>query len=66
MHRSASHTRPAADAEPALQCTILLPIFLRCPDEHCDDDAGADQSNHGQDNSERNGHDWIVPGPFVL
>jgi len=40
---------------PPLQRTVLLPILPRCPDEHGDDDAGAEQSHHGNQNSQRNG-----------
>ena len=53
---SAPNARPATDAEPPLQRTVLLPILPRCPDEHCEDDAGAEQGHHGKQDSERNGH----------
>jgi hypothetical protein len=54
---SPPNARPATDAEPPLQRTILLAILPSCPDEHCEDDAGADQSHHGKQDAERNGHE---------
>ena len=52
---SAPDARPETDAEPPLQRTAFLPILPRCPDEHGDDDAGAEQSHHGNQDSQRNG-----------
>ena len=53
---SAPDARPATNAEPPLHRTVLLPILPRRPDEHCEDDAGAEQSHHGKQDPERNGH----------
>jgi hypothetical protein len=53
---SAPNARPATDAEPPLQRTVLLPILPRCPDEHPEDDTSAEQCHHGKQDSERNGH----------
>jgi hypothetical protein len=48
------------DDEPPLERMALLPILLRCPDEHCEHGAG-DQQTRRKPEPQRNGH-----GPKVF
>src|SRR5207247_1274850 len=45
-HFSAAEARPAADAEPFLQRSILLPILLCRPDEDRGDEEGHQEHEH--------------------
>jgi len=48
-------SRPATDAEPRLQRSVLFPIPQRCPDEHATDDHGGEEDEQ-EDNNDRSGN----------
>jgi hypothetical protein len=48
-------SRPAPDAEPRLQRSVLFPIPQRCPDEHATDDHGGEEDEQ-ENNNDRSGN----------